>query len=85
MMAAIRALPSRYLPIVTAANGDTSFGRFAYPGRPGEVQLLWWEALGRGHQAPHGPENARFQRRLLVPSVFGEGGEPARITEAEAR
>ena len=22
--------------------------RFAYPGLPGEVRLLWWKALGQG-------------------------------------
>ena len=59
--------------------------RFAYPGLPGEVQPLWWKALARGHQARRGPENASFRRRLLLPSVFCDGGELARITEAEAR
>jgi hypothetical protein len=41
--------------------------------------------LARGHQARTGPENASFQRRLLLPSVFGDGGKLASITEAEAR
>ena len=58
--------------------------RFAYPGLPGEVRLLWWKALARGHQA-RAPENASFQRRLLLLSVFCDGGKLARITEAEAR
>jgi hypothetical protein len=29
--------------------------RFAYPGLPGEVQLLWWKALGPGPPGPQGP------------------------------
>ena len=41
--------------------------------------------LARGHQPRRAPENASFQRRLLLPSVFGDGGKLARITEAEAR
>jgi hypothetical protein len=59
--------------------------RFAYPGLPGEVQRLWWKAPSRGRQARRVPENASFQRRLLLPSVFCDGGKLARITEAEAR
>jgi hypothetical protein len=59
--------------------------RFAYPGLPGDVQLLWWKALGPWPPARRAPENASFQRRLLLPSVFGDGGKLARITEAEAR
>jgi hypothetical protein len=59
--------------------------RFAHPGLPGQVRLPWWKALGQGHWVRVGSENARFQRRLLLPSVFCEGGELARITEAEAR
>ena len=42
------------------------------------------ERLARATR-PAGPENASFQRRLLLPSVFGDGGKLARITEAEAR
>ena len=59
--------------------------RLPIPGLPGEVQPLWRKALGQGHQARRGPENASFQRRLLLPSVFCDGGKLARITEAEAR
>ena len=59
--------------------------RFAYPCCRVMCSCCGARRLARGRQARRVPENASFQRRPLLPSVFGDGGKLARITEAEAR
>jgi GNAT superfamily N-acetyltransferase len=58
--------------------------RFAYPGLPGGAVAVV-EGAGRGLLGPGPAKFASFQRRLLLLSVFGDGGRLASITEAEAR
>jgi hypothetical protein len=39
--------------------------RFAYPGLPGEVQLLWWKALA-GTTRPGAPEICQLPEEAVI-------------------